>query len=73
MSKELRDELLMELINIEPKDTINVVNVAVRIVLAERERCAIKVEEMAQMLRTDSKPSSPDTFDALAEQIREGK
>lgn len=40
MSKELVSEILMEIISMDPRDTVTVTNAAARLVLAERERCA---------------------------------
>ena len=64
------DKILVEIVTMDPRDTVTVANAAPRLVLAERERCAKLVESPS--LRMKAEGCSPQCHAAMAQKIREG-
>lgn len=61
-------KILLEIVNTDPRQTVMIVNAACRLVLAERERCALVAEGMAIHGHNVQEPSCRE----IARKIREG-
>lgn len=62
------NQILLEIINTDPSQTVRIVNAACRLVMAERERCALVAENAAILGHNVQEPTCRE----IARKIREG-